>query len=169
MSGSFNREMWHCVIRQSTSTRVSALTFVSYVESRRTVHYACVLRAIMRTAQCLTGAEEPICWTEHQPLLQCPPSHHRLLVMPEQRPEVVPVVGIAVEVRHRVEHAGLDCLSTLLEEPHHRAPDDGCEDGELASVWWQRPSRRRRSIRIRRLGPREERGDDARADVQDDL
>ena len=89
--------------------------------------------------------------------------------MPEQRPEIVPVVGIAVEVRHRVEHARLDRLSALLEEPHHRAPDDSGEDGELASVWWQRPSRRRGSIRIRRLGPREERGDHARANVQDDL
>ena len=44
------------------------------------------------------------------------------------------MVRVAVEVRHRVEHARLNRFSALLEEPHHRAPDDGGEDGELAGI-----------------------------------
>ena len=60
------------------------------------------------------------------------------------------MVRVAVEVRHRVEHAGLDCLSTLLEEPHHRAPRDGGEDGELTGIGRQGAAgHRRRGLGVR--------------------
>lgn len=35
--------------------------------------------------------------------------------MPEQRPEIRPVIGISVEISHGVEHSRLDGLPSLAE------------------------------------------------------
>lgn len=48
----------------------------------------------------------------------------RLLVHPQQCPEAIPVLGVTVEIDHGVEHAGLQCLLSLLEYPHDGPPTD---------------------------------------------
>lgn len=65
-----------------------------------------------------------------------------LFVMPQQRSQIVPAFGVAVEICHGVEHAGLHGFPTLVEQPHDRAPTNGGEDGEVAGVWGDRPDRR---------------------------
>ena len=36
-------------------------------------------------------------------------------IMPKERPQTIPVLGVAIEIDHRVEHARLDALALLVE------------------------------------------------------
>lgn len=91
--------------------------------------------------------------------------------MPQKRLETVPVVRIAVEVRHGVEHARLDGLALLVVQPHDGAPAHGGEDGEVAGVGgcglYGGAGGGGHGVGC--AGARDEGGDDARADVQHDL
>lgn len=58
----------------------------------------------------------------------------RLLVVPQQRPQTVPVLGIPVQVHHGIEHPWLDGLAALIEEPHNGTPAQSGKDRELARV-----------------------------------
>ena len=70
------------------------------------------------------------------------------LVVPKQRLQVIPMVRVPVQVCHGVEHAGLNCLPALLEQPHDSAPADGGEDGELARVGREWSSRSSGGVRV---------------------
>ena len=95
----------------------------------------------------------------------------RLLVMPQEGLQVVPVVGIAVEVCHGVKHARLDGLSALVVQPHDGTPADGGEDGEVACVWgnWLHDGLGGGGHVVRGGRAGDEGGHDTRADVQYDL
>lgn len=54
--------------------------------------------------------------------------------MPDQRPQAIPFIRVAVEVVHGVPHARLDRLALVVEEPHDSAPRNGGKDRELARV-----------------------------------
>ena len=99
----------------------------------------------------------------------CSQLQPELRVVPQQRLQVVPVLGISVEVGHGVEHARLDRLPALIEEPHDGTPAQRGKDGELRRVRGKRSAGSCGSLRVWGLCSRKEGGNDAGADVQDDL
>ena len=91
--------------------------------------------------------------------------------MPEQRPQAIPVLRVPVEVRHRAEHAGLDRLSAMLEEPHDRAPRESGEERECFRIGREGLDRTRRSgsRRVWVLCARQEGCDDTGDNIEDNL
>jgi len=46
----------------------------------------------------------------------------RSFIVPQERPQILPMLGITVEIGHRAKHPGLDRFAAVLEQPHHRTP-----------------------------------------------
>lgn len=57
------------------------------------------------------------------------PPAPRLFVVPHQRPQGIPLVAVAVNVRHAAAQAALQLLRVIAEEQHDHAPGDGREGG----------------------------------------
>jgi len=51
-----------------------------------------------------------------------------LLVMPEQCFKILPNLGVAIEICHGVEHAGLNGFSSVAEKVHDGTPCQGSKD-----------------------------------------
>ena len=52
----------------------------------------------------------------------CSGGDSRSFVVPQERPQILPVLGVTVQIGHRVEHPGLDSFASVSEQPHHCAP-----------------------------------------------
>jgi hypothetical protein len=91
--------------------------------------------------------------------------------MPQQCLEISPCFRITIKVGHRAEHARLDSLPTVLEQPHDSTPRQSRKDGEIAWVWRNRPDHRYvcRCFRIRRTSTWNERSNDSRYYIEDYL
>ena len=77
----------------------------------------------------------------NRPMTRVPPHADNLLVVPQKRPQIVPTLGIAIQVCHRVEHPGLNGLAMFVEEVHHCTPTDSRKDREGAGVGRRQPYR----------------------------
>lgn len=59
----------------------------------------------------------------------CPHIPTSLFVVPEERPQRVPVVAVPVDVDHAAPQAGLQLLRVVAEEQHDRGPAERRERG----------------------------------------
>jgi len=95
-----------------------------------------------------------------------------LLVVPKQRPEILPCLRVAVKIDHRVEHARLDRFAAVAEQVHDAAPRQGREHREPLGIGWQwshSATAGRRRAAVWRGCARNERCHDTRDNVEHDL